>query len=160
MAGGIVESAAAGYQSEGCVVRRVVNGFRRKTGFGVLAYASDAEHSRDPVGERTLDGVPGAEGPKAEEDSGPLITVDVTFDDRRPDLAGRRRVLVPCRHTGTRFDRRYLDRAVGVDSQVQKFRVHANGGAYDGNVKLTRMRRTPAFARWIRPGFLPQRVPI
>ena len=82
MAGGVVESAAAGYQAQGGEVGRAVNGFRRESGFDVLAHARDAENSRDPVGEGHIDGVSRPEGPEAEEDGGPLITVDVTFDDR------------------------------------------------------------------------------
>ena len=62
MAGGVVESAAARYQVQGRVAGRAVNGFRRETGFTVLAYAGDAENSGDPVGERHIDPVPGAEG--------------------------------------------------------------------------------------------------
>ena len=100
MTGRVVESAAARYQAQGSVVGRAVNGSRREIGFEVLAHAGDAENSGDPVGERHVDAVPGAEGPQAEEDGRPLIAVDVAFDDRRPDLAGGRRVLVPRRLTG------------------------------------------------------------
>ena len=82
MAGGIVESTAAGNQAESGVVGRAVNGFRRESGFGVLADARDAENSGDPVGERHVDDVSRPEGPEAEKDSGPLNTVEVTFDDR------------------------------------------------------------------------------
>ena len=82
MAGGIVESAAAGNQAETGVVGRAVNGFRRESGFGVLADARDTENGRDSVGEPHIDGVSRPEGAEAEEDSGPLITVDMPFDDR------------------------------------------------------------------------------
>src|ERR1035438_3926496 len=118
MAGGVVEIAAARYQAESRIVGRRVNLFSREMRFKVLTYASDPENSRDAVGEPHVNDVPGAQGPEAEEDSGPLVTVDVTFDDRGPDLAGRRRVLVPCRFTGARFERGDLDRAVGVDAQI------------------------------------------
>src|SRR5437588_13129066 len=107
MAGGIVERAAAGYQAEGRVAGRAVNGPRGEIGFGVLAYAGDAENGRDPVGERHVDGVPGAEGPEAEKDGRPLAAVDMTFDDRRPELARGRRVLIPGRLAGARFQRRH-----------------------------------------------------
>ncbi len=131
MAGGVVESAAASYQAEGRIVGRRVNLFGREIRLKVLAHASDPENSRDAVGEPHVNGVPGAQGTEAEEDSRSLVTVDVTFDDRGPDLAGRRRVLIPCRFTGARLERRDLDRAVGVDAQVQQARVHANGRDID-----------------------------
>ena len=82
MAGGVVESAAAGYQAQGGEVGRAVNGFRRESGFDVLAHARDAENGRHPVGEGHVDGVSRPEGPEAEEDGGSSITVEVTFDDR------------------------------------------------------------------------------
>ena len=82
MAGGIVVSAAAGYQPEGRVVGCAENGLGREFGLHVLAHARDAENSHDPVGEGYIDGVSRAQGPEAEEDSGPLTTVEVTFDDR------------------------------------------------------------------------------
>src|SRR5580658_7414016 len=97
MAGGVVESAAAGYQAQSRVVGRLVNGPCREMRFKVFAYAGDLENSRDAVGKPHVDGVAGAQGPEAEENRRPLIAVDVTFDDRRPDLARRRRVLVPRR---------------------------------------------------------------
>src|SRR5258706_13499142 len=97
MAGGIVESAAARYQAQSRVVGKAVNGSRREIGFRVLAYAGDAENCGDTVGERHVDAVPGTEGAKPEEHGWPVMAVDVTFDDRRPDLARRRRGLVPCR---------------------------------------------------------------
>ena len=87
--------------------------------FGVLADAGDPEHGRDPVGELHVDGVAPVQGAEAEEDGGALLAVDVPLDDRRPDLAGRRRVLVPRRLACVRRDGGYLDRAVGVEPEVQ-----------------------------------------
>src|SRR5215472_11844114 len=108
MAGSVVESAAAGYQPERRVIGRAVNGFRREIGFGVLAYPGDAKNGGDPVGERHVDAVPGTEGAQAEEDGRPVITVEVTFDNRRTDLARRRRVLVPRRGVRRGEERRHL----------------------------------------------------
>ena len=62
MASGVVESAAARYQVKGRVAGRAVNGFRRETGFKVLAHAGDAENSGNPVGEPHVDAIPRAEG--------------------------------------------------------------------------------------------------
>ena len=127
MAGGVVEGAAAGYQAQGGEVGRAVDGFRRESGFGVLADARDAEHGRDPVGELHVDGVAPVQGAEAEEDGGALLAVDVPLDDRRADLAGRRRVLVPRRLAGVRPDGGHLDRAVGVEPEVQQRGIHADG---------------------------------
>src|ERR1039457_3037100 len=121
MTRGVVENAAARYQAQGRVAGCAVNGFRREPEFGVPTYAGDAENSGDPVGERHIDAVPGAEGAQAEEDSRTPIAVEVTFDDRRPDLAGRRRVLVPCRLICLRVKRRYLDHAVEPTSRGNRF---------------------------------------
>jgi hypothetical protein len=82
MPGGVVESAAAGYQAQGGEVGRAVNGFCRESGFGVLAHARDAENGRDPVGERHVDDVSRAQRAEAVEHRGPLIAVDVTLNDR------------------------------------------------------------------------------
>src|SRR6266571_8682122 len=133
MASGVVESAAARYQVQSRVAGRAVNGSCRETGLKVSAYAGDAEDGGDPVGERHVDPVPGAEGPQAEEHRRAVVAVEVTFDDRRPDLAGRYRVLEPCGLIGRRVKRRDPDRAVGVDSQVQQSGVHANGRDIDGH---------------------------
>src|SRR4029077_11118719 len=100
VAGGIVESAAAGYQAQGGEVGRAVNGLRREPGFAVLAHARDAEYGRDPVGERHVDGGAPLQGPEAEEDGGAPLAVDVALDDRRADLAPRRRVTLPSRQCG------------------------------------------------------------
>ena len=127
MPGGIVENATARYQSQGGIAGRAVNGLRREVGFEVLAHAGDPENSRDPVGECHVDGVSGLQGPEAEEDRRPLIAIDVTFDNRRADLAGRRRVFVPRGLARARDQRRYLDRAVGVEPEVQEWRAHADG---------------------------------
>src|SRR5450755_3468771 len=100
MAGGVVKNAAARYQVQRRVTGRTVNGSGREVYFGVLPDAGDAENGSHPVGERHVDALPGAEGPEAEEHGGTLVTVDVPLDDRRPPLAGRRRVLVPGRFVG------------------------------------------------------------
>ena len=84
MTRGVVENAAARYQAQGRVAGCAVNGFRREPEFGVPTYAGDAENSRDPVGERHIDAVPGAEGAQAEEDS---RTLSAAFSARTP--AGR-----------------------------------------------------------------------
>src|SRR5258708_18444202 len=107
MASGAVESAAARYQVQSRVAGRAVNGSCRETRFEVLAYAGDAEDGGDPVGERHVDPVPRAEGSQAVEDSRPVVAVEVTFDDRRPDLAGRCRVLEPCGLTGPWLNTRH-----------------------------------------------------
>src|SRR5260370_36557356 len=107
MTGGEAESAAARYQAQRRVVGRAVNGFGREIGFDVPAYAGDAENSGDPVGEPHVDVVAGAEGPEAEEDGRAVIAVEVTFDDRCADLAGRGRVLVPARLACARGTRQY-----------------------------------------------------
>ncbi len=127
MTGGVVEIAAAGYQAQRGEVGRAVNGFRRESRFEVLAHAGNAENGRHPVGERHVDGVARAEGAEPEKDGRPPRAVDMTLDDRRPDLAGCRRVLVPRRLPGTRLERGHLDRAVGVESQVQQLGIHADG---------------------------------
>src|SRR5258707_6038393 len=133
MAGGIAESAAARYHAQGRVAGNAVNGSCREIGFRVLAYAGDAESCGDTVGERHVDAVPGTEGAEPEEHGWPVIAIDVTFDDRRPDLARRRRVLVPCRLARARGERWHRYRAVRVDPQVQQFRVHVNGRDGDGH---------------------------
>src|ERR1035438_5154576 len=109
---GVVENAAARYQAQGRVAGGAVNGFRREPGFEVLPYAGDAEPSGDPVGERHVHSVPGAEGAQPEEDSRTPITVKVTFDDRRPDLAGRRR-------TGVQ-DCQRADRSSPFDNDINR----------------------------------------
>ena len=88
MAGGIVESAAAGDQAEPGVARRTVNGFRGEIGFEVLPHAGDAENGRDPVGKRHIDGVSGTQGPEAKENGRPPVTVDVALNDRCANLTG------------------------------------------------------------------------
>src|SRR6516162_7346486 len=98
--GGVIEGAAARYQAQAREAGRAVKGFRREIGFRVLPYTGDAENARHPVGEPHVDEVSGAQCTQAEEDGGPLIVVDVTFDDRRPDLAGGHRVLVPACRAG------------------------------------------------------------
>ena len=107
--------------------------YRRETGFEVLAYAGDAENRGDPVGQPHVDTVTGVESPEAEENGGPPVGIDVAFDDRCPHLAGRGGVLVPRGLVGPRVQRRHLDRAVGVDPQVQQFRMHADGRYIHGH---------------------------
>src|SRR6476619_5145652 len=115
MAGGEVEGAAAGYQAQRGEVGRAVNGCSREPGFAVLADTRDAEYGRDPVGERHVDGVAMVQGTEPEKDGGASLAVDVSLDDRRPDLARRRRVLVPRCQAGAGPDGRHLDRAVRVE---------------------------------------------
>jgi MFS family permease len=116
MAGGVVECAAAGYQPERRVISRAVNDSGREFGLGVLAHAGHPENGRDSVGECHVYGVSGPERAQPEKDGGAVIAVDVALDDRCPDLAGRRRVLVPRRCAGARGKRRHLDAAVGVQA--------------------------------------------
>ena len=133
MPGGIVENATARYQPQGGIVGRAVNSSRREMGFEVLTHAGDPENGRHPVGERHVDGVSRTQGPEAEENRRPLIAIDVTFDNRRADLARRRRVFVPRGLTRARDQRRHLDRAVGVESEVQEVGGHADGRNIDGH---------------------------
>jgi hypothetical protein len=85
MSCGVVECAAARYQMQGRAPGVAVNDFRRKVYFRVLANASNAENSGDPIGQLHDDPVPRAQCPQPVEDSRPLIAVDVALDDRRPD---------------------------------------------------------------------------
>src|SRR5215467_1056732 len=89
LAGRVVEGAAARYQAQSREAGRVpVHGFRRELGFQVLTYAGDAENSGDPVGEPHVDEVSRAQRPQPVEDGRALFAVDVTLNDRRPNLAG------------------------------------------------------------------------
>src|SRR5579875_3966279 len=106
VAGRVVEVAAAGDQAEGGVARRAVHGVRRETGLEVFADSGHPEDSGNAVGQRHVDRVPGTERAKPEEDGGTPEAVDMTLDDRRPDLPGRRRVLVPGGKVGASFQRR------------------------------------------------------
>jgi len=141
MAGGVVEGAAAGYQAQRGEVGRAINDVGGESGFGVLADARDPEHGRDPVGELHVNGVAPAQRAEAEEDSRPPLAVHVSLDDRRPDLAGRRRVLVPRRLAGVRPDGGDLDRAVGVEPEVQQGRIHADGRDVHRDRKRASQRR-------------------
>ena len=132
MAGDVVEGAAARYQAQGREAGRVVDGFRREPGLQVLTHTGDAESSGDPVGEPHVDEVSRAKRPQAVEDGRPVIAVDVTFNNGRPDLAGGHRVLVPGRQAGP-SQRRHLHGAVGFDAKAQEYRVHANGRNLDGD---------------------------
>ena len=111
MAGGVVECAAARYQPQRGKIRIVVNYFGREFVLEVFADAGNPENARFSVGERHVDGVPRAERAQPVKDSGTVITVDVSFDDGRADLAGRGRVLQPRRLVRAGGQRRHLDGA-------------------------------------------------
>src|SRR5580698_122702 len=132
MAGGVVESAAASYQPQSRIAGLSINSFSRELRFEVLAHSGDAENSGDPVRQPYLDQISGTQAAKPEEDSGPPVGIHVPFNERHADLAGRRRVLVPGSLTRRRVQRWHLDRAVGVDPQMQELRVHADGGDVGG----------------------------
>lgn len=119
MASGVVEIAAAGYQAQSRIPGRSINGFRWEFRFEVLAHAGDAENGGGSVRQPHLNDISRPEASQTKEDARPLIGINVTFDDRHADLAGRRRVLVPRGLTGRRVKRRYPDRAVEVDPEAQ-----------------------------------------
>jgi hypothetical protein len=133
VAGRVVEGAAAGDQAQGRIAGRAVHGVGGEPGLEEFAHAGDAEDGGNAVRERYVDGVTRLERAQPEEDGRTLEVVDVAFDDRGPDLAGRRRVLVPGGEVGLGRDRRHRDRAVRVDAQVQELRVHADGGDVDAH---------------------------
>src|SRR6266704_1259852 len=116
MASGVVEIAATGYQAQSRIPGRSVNSFRWEFRFDVLAHTGDAENRCGSVRQPYLNDISRPEASQRIEDTRPLIGINVPFDDRHADLAGRRRVLVPCGLTGRCVKRRYPDRAVGVDT--------------------------------------------
>ena len=87
MVGRTIEAATACYQAQCRIVARAVNDFSREPGFEVLADAGDPENSRYPVSQPDHDPVPGAQRAEPVKDGRALVAVDVTFDDRGPDLA-------------------------------------------------------------------------
>src|SRR5260370_18286729 len=103
MTGAVVECAAARYQAQSRVGSRAVNGFRRESGFGVLAYAGDAENGGDPVGESHVDIVPGAEGSEPAENGGPVGAGDAPPVHPPPRSRRPPPLLVPFRPPRPRF---------------------------------------------------------
>jgi hypothetical protein len=121
MASGAVESPAAGYQPERGVIGGAVNHSGRELGLAVLAHPGHPENCRDSVGESYVNSVARVQRAKPEKDSRAVVTIDVSFDDGRPDLTWRRRVLVPRRLIGAGGQRRHRDGPVRVYAQAQQF---------------------------------------
>ena len=86
----------------------------------VLGELLDPGHGEDrhrPVGAPHVDAVAAVQGPQPEEDPRPGAGVDVPGDDGGADRARPRAAGVPARHRGAR---RHLERAVGVDAEVDQ----------------------------------------
>jgi hypothetical protein len=148
--GRVVERAAAGDQPQARVPACRVDQARRVRGLGVHPHAGHPEVRRHTVGEPDADPVAGHQRPEPEEHRWPRVPVHVPDDDRRPQLAGCRRVLVPRgelvagRQVGDRH------RATGAITKPQQRRIDTDRGYRDRHRHRTTQLERPRPAG--RPG--------